>query len=244
MDIEFSDAQNTEALLSELDSQIWLNPQQDTIVYFMREPGTPPPLQSVGHRAYGRLVALDHNPNHLPHNEILHTREGLLQRIRHVQQRGGFVFPVWHDPDITGTFRLTYTPNIAPTDLHRPVLIAAYLIHPDERIPNEQTDRTVFDISDPRYVPSTKIMQAFYEELETEVEKARNWALSGTYTLTIFKRASCQHCGESVWCEKEKHSHLYGLSSAIARVELFTFPTAFETTGDNAWKRIPFPDSL
>ena len=120
METNFTDAQITEALLSELGSQVWLNPEQDTTVYFTREPGAPPPPQSVGHRAYGRLVALDHEPNHLPHNEILHTREALLQRIRQGQQRGGFAFPVWHDPDITGTFRLTYTPNIVPPDLHKP----------------------------------------------------------------------------------------------------------------------------
>lgn len=243
MDKNFTDAQITEALLSELDSQIWLNPQNDTIVCFMREPGAPPPPQRVGHRSYGRLVALDHVPNHLPHNEILHTIEALLQRIRQVQQRGGFAFPVWHDPDITGTFRLTYTPNIVPPDLHGPVLIAAYLMHPDERIPNEQADESLSNISDLRYVPSTKIMQAFFEELESEVEKARNWALSGAYVLTILKKASCRHCGLPVWCERAQHSNLYGLNEAIELVDFFMFPAAFETTGDNAWKRIPFPFS-
>jgi len=242
MDTNFTDALNTEALLSELDSQIWLNPQKDTVVYFMREPGAPPPSPSVGHRAYGRLVALDHSPNHLPHDEILHTREALLQRVRQVQQRGGFAFPVWRDPDVTGTFRLTYTPNIVPPDLHKPVLIAAYLIHPDERIPNEKTDEVVSDISDPTHVPSTRIMQAFYEELETEVEKARNWALSGAYTLTVFRKASCGDCGATVWCEKEKRSELYGLNAAIEWVEFFTFPVGFETTGDNAWKRLRLSD--
>ena len=86
-------------------------------------------------------------------------------------------------------------------------------------------------------------MQDFFEELETELEKARNWALSGTYVLTIFKRASCRHCGQPVWCERAKHSDLFGLNKAIELVDFFTFPAAFATTGDNAWTRMPFPDS-
>ena len=243
MDTNPSDAQITEALHSQLQSELWISPEENTAVIMIREPGAAPPPQSFPHRSYGRLVALDHNPNHLPHNEILHTREAFgHQRIRQVQQRGGFAFPVWHDPDITGTFRLTYTPNIVPPDLHRPALIAAYLIHPDERIPNEQAEQSLCDISGPRYVPSTKIMRAFYEELETELKKARNWDFSGTYLLYIFKKIPCQDCGEPVWSEKQRRGDLYGRSEANELVDFLMFPAGLQTTGDNAWKQIPFPD--
>ena len=231
----------TRELLRDVNSTAWLSPDRQTLVAILHDPEASAYGLTPGHRWVGRLITLPNDIPHLPADEELPTPEALGLRMNNVAQTGGFVFPLWHDPEVTGAFEITWTCRKPPENMHAPKLLGAYLLHPDERvykIEETQPDEEEYLSLRLRYILPVSELRDMYEQFKNQIADIRSWTLSGTYTARVYRMQPCPHCSEFSWYHYDHQRALHGYDDVLFFLQFHPLAKGFTTSGDGAWTNV------
>ena len=249
-----TDADIAAELLRTAKSAVYLSPDGDTLVAILNDPHVPAYMHTPGHRMLGRLAVLPNPIPNLPVDEEIPTPEDLTRRIEKVCRAGGYAFPLWHDPEVTGAYAPTWELRKPPADMSAPRLLGAYLMHPSERVYRAE-DAPQVDIvpgHDPDSVQSvTRVMptseaRSIFEQLRQQIADLLLWNRSGTYMARVYRLRPCPHCGRLAWHQHDQQRALHGYNDALFFLQLHPFTSHFAASGENAWPDVSerYPDLL